>query len=684
MTIAASLRSNQSTPLSWIQEDGNFTTIVNAVNALIAGQSGQMTSEGPFVSGIGFTPGVSTSFVLSAAYASSANLNVHYDASYQGPDQYTVVGNILTFNAPVPVGVQVVYVIGGVTLPINVPANNSVGLSQLTLSVLNYFVQSAILSGVSGASLIGYTQGGTGSGTITQQAKNQQMVSVKEFNPFANGVTDDTFAFSAAAQAVFANALTTNTTVTTSQFCRVFVPAGTYLLSSQVNCAGRSVDWVLDDAAVVTNLVNLGGRITRGTSSRTNRPVHYGCFDTANSLSVTANYLDDEPPAVIGISNNAQIASYASRDSVAVYIANTAPAIMYTLTAPNYTATTVTCPTPVNISKLRVGMFIDTAHATKYTGFITAWAPDGSSITVSAWYLNGGGAGTPANGINAFVNPITKIWGVNGGVTLNNSSYGNAASGYELDVYNTQGNSNAFTVSATGQTWGFDCTAGTFNCSAAYVARGSWLAGFVSASTQVGNAIGYRVVGTEITGFSHESTVVGGNAYKCAYNSILTYYVANTGQVNQAVDVATTAVQINKSNYVSGASFFQSFSLNGTLIGSISGNGSTTTYATTSDYRLKYNVEPMRNAIDSIMRLKPVTYLWEIDGSYGEGFIAHELQQEAPYCVVGEKDETDEHGVILPQRVDLSKLVGRLTAAIQDQQHMIDGLIRRLSYLESK
>ena len=120
---------------------------------------------------------------------------------------------------------------------------------------------------------------------------------------------------------------------------------------------------------------------------------------------------------------------------------------------------------------------------------------------------------------------------------------------------------------------------------------------------------------------------------------------------------------------------------NGT-VGTISTSGTSTTYSTSSDYRLKENVEPMTGALDTVAQLKPVTYKWKIDGSYGQGFIAHELQEVVPDCVSGEKDAVDAEGNIKPQGIDTSFLVATLTAAIQEQQTIINDLKARITALE--
>ena len=72
-------------------------------------------------------------------------------------------------------------------------------------------------------------------------------------------------------------------------------------------------------------------------------------------------------------------------------------------------------------------------------------------------------------------------------------------------------------------------------------------------------------------------------------------------------------------------------------VGNIQTSGSATTYATSSDYRLKENVQPMTGALAKVAALKPCTYKWKADGSDGEGFIAHELAEVVPQCVSGEK-----------------------------------------------
>jgi hypothetical protein len=117
----------------------------------------------------------------------------------------------------------------------------------------------------------------------------------------------------------------------------------------------------------------------------------------------------------------------------------------------------------------------------------------------------------------------------------------------------------------------------------------------------------------------------------------------------------------------------------GSLVGYISSNTTTTAYNTSSDYRLKEDIAPMTGALAKVAALKPVTYKWKADGSDGEGFIAHELQEVVPQCVTGEKDAVDEDGKPKYQGIDTSFLVATLTAAIQEQQAQIESLTQRLA-----
>jgi hypothetical protein len=132
-------------------------------------------------------------------------------------------------------------------------------------------------------------------------------------------------------------------------------------------------------------------------------------------------------------------------------------------------------------------------------------------------------------------------------------------------------------------------------------------------------------------------------------------------------------VYINHSTLNGNGDGFIGFGYNGGQIGSITQSGTTAVaYNTSSDYRLKENIQPMTGALAKVAALKPCTYKWKSDGSDGQGFIAHELQEVCPDAVTGEKDAVNEDGSIKPQGIDTSFLVATLTAAIQELKAEFD------------
>ena len=121
------------------------------------------------------------------------------------------------------------------------------------------------------------------------------------------------------------------------------------------------------------------------------------------------------------------------------------------------------------------------------------------------------------------------------------------------------------------------------------------------------------------------------------------------------------------------------FNYNASAIGSITQNGTTgVLYNITSDYRLKTDAIPLKNALLTIEALNPVSFTW-IDGRPDDGFLAHELQAVIPNCVTGEKDAVNEDGTPKYQQMDNSGVIPFLVKAIQEQQDLITNLQTRLT-----
>ena len=145
-----------------------------------------------------------------------------------------------------------------------------------------------------------------------------------------------------------------------------------------------------------------------------------------------------------------------------------------------------------------------------------------------------------------------------------------------------------------------------------------------------------------------------------------------------------------------------------TEIGSITldNTANTTSFNENSDYRLKENVVNITGALAKINQLRPVNFNFIGKSVKLDGFLAHEVQAVAPYAVHGDKDalqtvkdgdETsdgsladEERVAALPtkqvpkyQQLDKSKLIGLLTAAVQELSAKNDALEARIAALES-
>ena len=134
--------------------------------------------------------------------------------------------------------------------------------------------------------------------------------------------------------------------------------------------------------------------------------------------------------------------------------------------------------------------------------------------------------------------------------------------------------------------------------------------------------------------------------------------------INASYDANSTIV-IGKNNGA-GSNNWIEFFYGGASRGYINWNGSGVSYTSTSDYRLKENVVPFVNGLQTVNQLKPVNFDWKENGQTSTGFIAHEVQSVVPEAVSGKKDDVDQGGKPLYQGIDQSKLVVYLVAAIQE------------------
>ena len=143
------------------------------------------------------------------------------------------------------------------------------------------------------------------------------------------------------------------------------------------------------------------------------------------------------------------------------------------------------------------------------------------------------------------------------------------------------------------------------------------------------------------------------------------------------------------------------FLRNGTQVGKIeTTNQTSTAYVTSSDYRMKNNVNYSWDATTKLKQLKPAEFTWreefDTDQTQVQGFLAHEVQSVVPEAVTGTHNEVqvwqdgeelpdgvsvgdnklDEDGNTIPvyQGIDQSKLVPLLVKTIQELEARIAAL----------
>ena len=185
------------------------------------------------------------------------------------------------------------------------------------------------------------------------------------------------------------------------------------------------------------------------------------------------------------------------------------------------------------------------------------------------------------------------------------------------------------------------------------------------------------------------------------------YNPTSVAGVFQTDNAGTQAIGVwNKGN--SGTRYLVWFesSVARSHVGHISTNGSSTSYVTSSDYRLKENVVDLTGASARVNQLNPSRFNFIVDdtNTLVDGFLAHEVATVVPEAINGTHNEVevwkddeelpdgvsvgdnklDDDGNTIPvyQGIDQSKLVPLLTAALQEALTEIASLKTRVEALE--
>jgi hypothetical protein len=162
------------------------------------------------------------------------------------------------------------------------------------------------------------------------------------------------------------------------------------------------------------------------------------------------------------------------------------------------------------------------------------------------------------------------------------------------------------------------------------------------------------------------------------------YLNVGTGYINNISSTGVITGATGSFNYLNvGTGYINNISSTGVITGAtgsfkflaagqITSTGPVTapTFTTTSDYRIKGNVHTLDNSF-SVDKLRPVSYLNELTNNQDIGLIAHELQEQYPFLVHGEKDGTER------QSVNYTGIIGILISEIKS-------LKKRVSILEEQ
>jgi hypothetical protein len=251
----------------------------------------------------------------------------------------------------------------------------------------------------------------------------------------------------------------------------------------------------------------------------------------------------------------------------------------------------------------------------------------GLGVTPSAWYSTYKALQISSN---------ASIYTNTDFLSISNNSYTN---GSAQDIYRANGYATKYTTTTSGgiHAW-YTAPSGT---------AGNAIS-FTQAMTL--NESGHLLVGTTTIGGDGISAVIRGSA--SSTTSYLFFNRANT------TDTGTVLA----------------FANNGTLVGTVQHNNTSTSYNTSSDYRLKNITGPITNSGAYIDSLNPVEGTWKADGSVFVGLIAHEAQEASRTPVAtGVKDGEQMQGMDYSS----AEIIGNMIAELKS-------LRARLAALEAK
>jgi Chaperone of endosialidase len=696
---------------------------VQVTNAILFADGSQLTSAIGSVAVFDYTGDGTTTTYSTGNYAATSTLNtsVYIGGVYQRKNQYAWVGTNIIFNTAPPASTNIEIVVNTLNAPIATPNNGSVypitlspggpswdTTGNLTVSG-NVSARLFNLSTTTTAPPVGLFSPGTNQlGFATNST--QQMV-IDASGNLGIGLTSLTEKFEVSGSINASTASSANFNAGNQRAFMDYVPGSTTARFGHLSGASGSTTGVmafftnssermriLSTGAVTinstgqlntgfTNFLNVNGGIVAGSTTSTGGSIilqgYYGSGALTNfgteyssggpsigyavypSSSASGAFLSSYSGAIdryaINMGGGAIRFYTGASQTVAVGSAVTIAESMRIDSSNNVGIGTTSPLAKLNLGS---GIFRLDNGITTANFFATMAARYDSSHPFTLMV---------ENNIGGTASEVMGIYSPGGGGYLNPCFPLNAATGVGIGT-----TSPSYKLSVNGTAVGSAVWANVNNTDTTSGALG----GFFGSNGAV-NAVMYA------------SSYAGYGTYGMTTNHPMVFITNNTERMridtsgNMLVNTTTNSPDLGRITvaYSTGVNNGIGFVANSTIgmsactfrnpngqVGAIVTSGSTTTYSTSSDYRLKENVTPMTTGLEKISALKPVYFDWISDKSTGEGFIAHELQAVIPQAVTGEKDAVNEDGSIKTQGVDYSKIVVHLVAALQELSAKVTAL----------
>jgi hypothetical protein len=345
------------------------------------------------------------------------------------------------------------------------------------------------------------------------------------------------------------------------------------------------------------------------------------------------------------------------------YTANSGnPAIRMTITSGGNVGIGTSSPTQKLDVVISSGPYNARFHnsSTSTSDYNVILVSQGASGSATGYFGTGGSAASNTSFANTFVigtqSNSAFVFNTNDAERMRITSGGNVGIGTtnpteKLDISGT-GDVKAI-VQTTSSGSGANTALGVKTA-----ADGNWL-------IQTGNAISSGLRFYDVTNSAERMRITSGgqvligSSSNVGVSGLLVKQTAGTNQ--QALALWNTAT--------SGTIYLAEFGYSSTFtaVGSITTDGTNTSYNTSSDYRLKQNLKDF-NGLSLVNQINVYDYQWKSDSTRSYGVMAHELQSVLPYAVTGVKDGEKMQGV------DYSKIVPILIKSIQELKAEIETL----------